>query len=345
MQNRTVRVRIDVSRATVALLVALLLLAAVLLIDGSAVAQTAGPPSDPRSDPPVQAGLAPLAARAVVSEAINYQGLLRESGAPVNGSRTITFTLYDDASCTSQVYAVTRPHVPISDGLFSVAIEVEAADFSGQALWISPEVDGTAIGCQPLMAAPYALSLRPGAIVAGESADAIISASNVGSGPAISALGPIASTAETVIAVNPLHAFVAPDSVGDLELRPNASYVEVRSSRIGRDAIVMLPIDVPTTLFGTPTRLESLRVCYNFDSSVSTNLVYAGVLAIDDSGGTVVLEKDNLPPTGSWLCHTITASDPQEIQGPLTLALEFYFGDTGAAADAQIGKITLTLVE
>jgi hypothetical protein len=314
-------------------------------LNGSVVAQTAAPPSDPQPDPLARADLAPLSARAVVSEAISYQGVLRENGAPVDGSRTITFTLYNDPSCTSQVHAVTRPHVPISDGLFSVAIDVDALDFDGQALWISPEVDGTAIGCQPLMAAPYALSLRPGAIVAGESADAILSARNVGSGPAISALGPISTTAETVIAVNPLDAFVAPDSVGDLELRPNAGYLEVRSSRIGRDAIVILPIDVPTTLFGTPTRLESLRVCYNFDISVSTHLIYASVLAIGDAGGTVVLEKENLPSTGSWLCHTITASDPQQIQGPLTLALEFFFGDTGSAADAQIGKITLTLVE
>ena len=36
-------------------------------------------------------------------------------------------------------------------------------DFNGQALWLKVTIAGVDIGCFPLMPAPYALSLRPGA--------------------------------------------------------------------------------------------------------------------------------------------------------------------------------------
>jgi hypothetical protein len=106
---------------------------------------------------------------ATVNSRINFQGLLQEDGNPVTGSRDMTFRFYSDSGCTSQVGGdIAMPGVPVSDGLFSVALDVTHDDFDGQGLWLEVEVGGTAIVCQEITPVPYALSLRPGADIVGE---------------------------------------------------------------------------------------------------------------------------------------------------------------------------------
>jgi hypothetical protein len=99
---------------------------------------------------------------------MNYQGVLKEDGQPVTGSRDMIFRLYSDDSCTNLASTeIVMADVPVTRGLFSVALEVLQSDFDGQGLWLEVEVEGTAIACQEIMAVPYALSLRPEAIVRG----------------------------------------------------------------------------------------------------------------------------------------------------------------------------------
>lgn len=104
---------------------------------------------------------------ATVSSKISYQGVLKESGTPVNGTRTITFTLYSDDSCSTDVDTIVEHDVPITDGLFGVDLDVDQSDFDGRGLWLGAEVGGTKIGCQEILPVPYALSLRPGAHIEG----------------------------------------------------------------------------------------------------------------------------------------------------------------------------------
>jgi hypothetical protein len=42
---------------------------------------------------------------------------------------------------------------------------VTHSHFNGQGLWLEVEVGGTQIGCQEILPVPYALSLRPGAVI------------------------------------------------------------------------------------------------------------------------------------------------------------------------------------
>ncbi|HEY76705.1 MAG TPA: hypothetical protein G4O00_11090 [Thermoflexia bacterium] len=101
-----------------------------------------------------------------VSAKISYQGVLKENGQPVTGSRDMIFRLYSDSSCTIQVSnEITKTGVQVTDGLFSVDLEVDPDNFNGQALWLEVEVGGTKIGCQEILPVPYALSLRPGAVI------------------------------------------------------------------------------------------------------------------------------------------------------------------------------------
>lgn len=104
---------------------------------------------------------------AAVTSTFSYQGVLEEDGNPVTGNRQMIFRLYSDDACTSQVGSPMTYTVAVNEGLFHVDLLVDHADFNGQALWLEPEVDGTPVGCQAIQAVPYALSLRPGAIISG----------------------------------------------------------------------------------------------------------------------------------------------------------------------------------
>ncbi len=105
---------------------------------------------------------------AVLASRINYQGLLRESGTPVTASRDMVFRFYSNNTCTTQVGAdIVKNGVAVSSGLFSVNLDVPQANFDGQALWLKVAVGAVSLGCREIVAAPYALSLRPGARIEG----------------------------------------------------------------------------------------------------------------------------------------------------------------------------------
>lgn len=109
-----------------------------------------------------------------VNPRISYQGRLLEDDAPVTGSRDMTFRLYSDDICATQVGSdIAKNGVTVTDGLFSVELDVTHSDFNGQGLWLEAEVGGTVIGCQEILPVPYALSLRPEARI--NDSDSVIS--------------------------------------------------------------------------------------------------------------------------------------------------------------------------
>jgi len=121
---------------------------------------------DPPDEQALPQGIVSIAA--TVSSRFSYQGLLKENGSPVTGSRDMTFRLYSDDTCSTQVGSdIVKSGVPVANGLFSVELDVAHNDFNGQGLWLEVEVGGTKIGCQEILPVPYALSLRPGAYING----------------------------------------------------------------------------------------------------------------------------------------------------------------------------------
>ena len=105
---------------------------------------------------------------AAVTNRISYQGVLKESGQPVTGSRDMVYRLYSNNTCSTQLGGdISMPGVTVTDGLFNVVLAVNTAYFDGRGLWLEVEVEGTAIGCREILPAPYALSLRPGAEIDG----------------------------------------------------------------------------------------------------------------------------------------------------------------------------------
>jgi hypothetical protein len=158
------KMNVKVSRKWLISLSVTLGLVLLLLAIGSVLAQEQGPESEEAAQP--QGGVSVADA---VNSRISYQGMVEESGSPVNGTRDITFNFYTNETCSGvAVYDTTENDVPITDGLFSVDVDIGQNYFWGEGLWLEVEVDGTSIGCEEILPVPYALSLRPGAEIAGE---------------------------------------------------------------------------------------------------------------------------------------------------------------------------------
>jgi|GEM_PF-1537428 len=106
-----------------------------------------------------------------------YQGLLKKDGAPFTGSCDMRFKLYDAQSAVVPITTVTPlPYpVPVNNGLFTTWIDF-GDQFTGQYRYLEADVSCPNSGSpswqtlsprQGLYAAPYALSLRPGATISG----------------------------------------------------------------------------------------------------------------------------------------------------------------------------------
>ena len=154
------------------------LLAVVLLV------LAVGPGQAQEADPQGEAGM-----QAALGTAFTYQGQLRSGGSPVNGNCDFQFSLWDAVSGGSQVGATqSRANVSVSEGFFTIPDLDFGSVFSGDARWLQiavrcPAGSGGYTGLSPrqaLTAAPYALSLRPGAVVSGGSTTLSLSGGNVG---------------------------------------------------------------------------------------------------------------------------------------------------------------------
>jgi hypothetical protein len=106
---------------------------------------------------------------APVTQNITYQGKLTDAaGNLLTGTYDITFGLFDVVTGGRALETDTRS-VKVTNGLFTTPITFDSAFFDGGALWV-----GIKIGSDPEMTprqeirpVPYALGLRPGAIIAG----------------------------------------------------------------------------------------------------------------------------------------------------------------------------------
>lgn len=101
---------------------------------------------------------------------VNYQGYLTDSvGAPITGTRSMVFGLYNAASAGSLLWSETQASVSVSNGIYQTILgSVTPLNLSfnqqyylGIAVGGDPEMTPR----QPLTSAPYALGLAPGSTV------------------------------------------------------------------------------------------------------------------------------------------------------------------------------------
>ena len=158
-----------------------LLIGLLLALAGSASLGLAQGPEPPEGAVQPQGG---VSIAATVSSKFSYQGVLKENGSPVTGSRDMIFRFYSDNTCSTQVSSdIVKSGVQVTDGLFSVELmDATQGAFNGQDLWLAVYVEGTRIGCQEILAVPYALSLRPGATISGSAIVPMLYVYNAGNG-------------------------------------------------------------------------------------------------------------------------------------------------------------------
>ena len=135
--------------------------------------QAQGPEPDVRVE---AASVAALAASDVVSSAISYQGRLTDDeGNPLDGNYDLRFQLRDAESSGNQVgSSISVFNVDVDQRLFSARLQVDPAVFNGQELWLAVRArehsgtwDDWMTPEQEILSVPYALSLRPGAVISG----------------------------------------------------------------------------------------------------------------------------------------------------------------------------------
>jgi hypothetical protein len=165
----------------------ILLIAALMVVLVATLSLAGRPqPSLAQEDAGTQALPAPAG---LVAGELSYQGRLLDSdGNPVDGTRTMTFRLYSQAAGGDPLWSQTHNSIPVESGYFSVALDVDAGLFDGQELWLGVQVEGDPLELeprQPMLPAPYALSLRPGASVRGALDEPVIQAENHGLGVGI----------------------------------------------------------------------------------------------------------------------------------------------------------------
>jgi N-acetylneuraminic acid mutarotase len=97
----------------------------------------------------------------------SYQGRLTDSGMPANGSYDLQFTLYDAFTNGNALAGpIVSAAVPVSSGIFTVALDFGVNAFPGAARWMeigvrpggSPNPFGVVTPRQSITATPYAIT-------------------------------------------------------------------------------------------------------------------------------------------------------------------------------------------
>lgn len=116
-----------------------------------------------------------------VYNVIPIQGRLTDgNGTPIDGYRTITFTLYA-TSWDDIPLCQDDDSVQVRNGLFNAEMDwCDASDIDGKRLYLGIEVEGDdeMTPRESIYPVPYAFSLRPGAIISGSTSSAILQVDN-----------------------------------------------------------------------------------------------------------------------------------------------------------------------
>ncbi len=117
---------------------------------------------------------APDAAQASVGTAFIYQGQLIQNGSPVSDTCDFQFPMYDAVSGGNYLGDASGT-AAVKNGYFNITLDFGVNAFQGDARWLEvfvrcPSATGSYThldGRIALNPAPYALSLRPGAVISG----------------------------------------------------------------------------------------------------------------------------------------------------------------------------------
>ena len=343
------------------LFVIIMLLAALLATAIGAAAQDGSDPNNPQA----------------VSTSFTYQGYLTDSaGVPIHESCDMRFDLYDAAEGGNPIGNDDQTNIQVDHGYFTVNLDFGSQAFSGSERYLAIEVwcgDAPSVLLTPrqrLSAAPYALyalntpdhshfgEVFQGVSTFGLFVDNSLSPAGVGllvqgpgndAGRAISAVGGVYSTADSILNLSPQ----------SMVVRDGSSSTSVQATGGGAALIslpadtnikhILLPVNTFGQLFGSQMYVKSIQVCYHTDNNGSDN--YIGVTRVYKNGGVstgseVLLVDDNTDRSSdTYACYTVNAPTPR-LPIDNTLWVQFYLKNmTAMASTIYISTVELTLTE
>ncbi len=178
----------NTSRCLIPSITALQALIIVLMLAAGPVLAQNKTPEETMDTPLVQEQLSekstdtePIIQAGPVRSIISIQGrLTTPSGTPINGLRTIVFTFYDE-SYDGEAKCQDSDDVDVINGIFNADIDYcTSSDVGGQQLYLGVKVEDDAEMTPrlPVRPVPYSYSLRPGAIIMGDTSVAILHVEN-----------------------------------------------------------------------------------------------------------------------------------------------------------------------
>jgi hypothetical protein len=258
---------------------------------------------------------------AAVSARIPIQGRLTDaSGSPINGTRTVTFTLYDAANGGTAVCQSVNS-VDMVDGQFSTWMaNCTASDFNGVQLWLGIQVAGDPemTPRQAIYPVPYAWALKPGAIVMG--ADSYV--------------------------FEPGSAFVKNNDTDTTrwDVQVNGGARVYRGATAGAKYI-FYPITLPGMLYGQNVTVKSITVYYVCQNGANNYITGTSVTKLTDADSYDSLAADSTDRTSTTATsYTLTLTGNNVLsseQGVLGVYLTLAFAND--TEYIQIGGVRLQL--
>ena len=295
-----------------------------------------------------------------VSSGFSYQGVLTEGGAPVNGNRDMQFRLY---SGSTQVGSAINKTVAVHQGQFNVFLAWGRDKIDGRALSLEVRAKDSHgvwrnLGKTAIHAAPYAMSLKPGAWVR-TSSNVIpyalylehgghgegLRVKSV-SGAAINAMGTgiIKSSAKSYLWIsgNDLRPKNSTDTT-QFEMDIYGG-VKVRSGAVVGPKDVMLPVTIPGKLYGQNVKITGVDVY--FKSQTDFDGIGRTVMRLQTAPGAGVVMfndgSDRVCTTGCSYHIDITNNNVlSEERGVVYIAFQLFFNSGSSYVD--FGGVRLTL--
>jgi hypothetical protein len=114
----------------------------------------------------------------------------------------------------------------------------------------------------------------------------------------------------------------------------------VEKPGISTDFIVLLPLDLPTLLFGTGWAMRAVEVCYKVDSDayITSTEVAQGLLGEDRTIVSSATDRRSTVPD----CFTLTPATPVRLTAPPYLELVLYSDDADERIHLYSAQVLLT---
>jgi len=212
-----------------------------------------------------------------------YQGRLTHNGAPVTGSCTAHFSLYDAQNGGLQIGPTQTSTITPHDGLFTTALDFGASPFNGAPRWLDIAVkcagdgDWVTLGRTPITAAPYALYALKAAKTEGYG-NVIVVAKSGGDYATIQAAIDALPNSEETLCKTPMLVWVAPGAYTEtVTLKPCMTL-----EGAGKDLTIIksgggFMATQATVMVGTQTTIRSLTILNQGEASYATGVYAVGV--------------------------------------------------------------------